>query len=66
VALLREWLQFLDDAPATRDGRPVQAFRIFHASFREFLLNEAGGGESELELMDRLGREANRQFTGDE
>jgi hypothetical protein len=63
VALLREWLQFLDVAPATRDGHP---YRIFHASFKEFLLDEVSGGESELELMDRLHREANRHFVGDE
>lgn len=65
TAILREWLQFLDDAPATRDGRPVRAYRIFHASFKEFLLREIGG-ESELDLMDRLRREASRQFLGHE
>jgi hypothetical protein len=63
VAVLREWLQFLDAAPATRDGH---SYRIFHASFKEFLLDEADSGDSGLELMDRLGREANHQFFGDE
>lgn len=65
TALLKEWLQFLNDAPVTRDGRAVRAFRIFHASFKEFLLREADG-ESELDLMDRLRSEASRKFLDNE
>jgi len=61
TAILREWLQFLEATPATMAGSPVRAYRIFHASFKEFLLREVGG-EPELDLMDRLHRQALRQF----
>jgi hypothetical protein len=49
----------------TRDGRGMTAYRIFHASFREFLLAEVDEA-SELDLMDRLHREASYWFLGDE
>ncbi|MGH3222399.1 MAG: hypothetical protein ACRDPY_27525 [Streptosporangiaceae bacterium] len=63
VAVLKDWLQFLDDAPVTRDGNPVTAYRIFHASFKEFLSRELG--ESEVDLMERLHREAGDEFFDD-
>ena len=65
VAIIREWLQFLDSVPVTRDGRDMRAYRIFHASFQEFLLREVGDA-AEMEMMDRLHREARRRFIDDE
>ncbi len=65
VAIVREWLQFLDSVPVTRDGRGAQAYRIFHASFKEFLLREVGDA-AEMDVMDRLHRQARRRFIDDE
>ena len=60
-SVLREWLQFLVKAPVTRDGSERDGYRIFHASFKEFLLDltsEAAQAECDLrglgdELWDR-------------
>lgn len=65
AAIVREWLQFLDGVPVTRDGRGTRAYRIFHASFKEFLLQEVGNA-AEMDMMDRLHREARHRFTDDE
>lgn len=59
TAILREWRQFLDGAPASRNGSSVWAYRIFHASFKEFLLREVGGYP---DLIDRLHRDARHLF----
>jgi len=49
LALLEEWMQFLVRVEVTRDGRPRTGYRIFHASFHEFLREKA----KEIAKIDR-------------
>ncbi len=37
MSAIEQWRQFLVENSASRNGRRVPAYRLFHESFREFL-----------------------------
>jgi len=62
-ALLEEWMQFLVRVEVTRDGRPRTGYRIFHASFHEFLRGKAREiARTEREQAELLGDQARHLF----
>ena len=63
LALLEEWMQFLVRVEVTRDGRPRTGYRIFHASFHEFLREKARDiAKTERERSKLLADQARHLF----
>lgn len=63
LALLEEWMQFLVRVEVTRDGRPRTGYRIFHASFHEFLREKARDiAKTERERSELLADRARHLF----
>lgn len=63
---LRDWGQFLDRVNAVRNGIRQKAYRIYHASFQDFLREQTEGVPSQEDLLlDKLAREA-RAWYGDD
>ena len=63
---IEQWRPFLIQASASRNGRQVPAYRLFHESFREFLRNKhehaAEVAEVERQLRDDLERQAQARY----
>ena len=69
LSVVREWLQFLVPVQVTRDGSPRTGYRIFHASFQEFLLKEtreAAQADTDVSKRRDLEDEARRRFLDDD
>ncbi|MGH3222060.1 MAG: hypothetical protein ACRDPY_25735 [Streptosporangiaceae bacterium] len=69
LSVVREWLQFLVPVQVTRDGGPRTGYRIFHASFKEFLLKEteeAAQAGTDVGKVRDLDDEARRRFLDDD
>jgi len=63
LALLEEWMQFLVRVEVSRDGRPRTGYRIFHASFHEFLREKARDiAKTEREQRELLAGKARHLF----
>ena len=65
--MIREWLQFLVEVPVTRHGQPRTGYRIFHASFQEFLRKKTKeDAQADTDAHDLLEEEVRQLFFDDD
>ena len=65
--VIREWLQFLVEVPVTRNGQPRTGYRIFHASFQEFLRKKTKeDAQADTDAHALLEEEARQLFFDDD
>jgi len=65
-AVLKEWAPFLQDEVVEREGEPLRCWRIYHASFLEFLARKDEIADESGAISDRVDLDRAREAVADD